>query len=526
MPKRAMNKPDSTSSDYDFMLPYWQKVWDLSHGTEAMRLAGQKYLPKFEKESTSSYEQRRVNAVYTDIYGDIVENLADRPFSKEVQLITGSSKMKQYVEDIDGQGNNLHNFAATFFKNAINYSIDWIFVDYTNIDPSVKDASGQPRRRSVAEERASGARPYWVRVSAQEMIAVYSIVINGIEQFVHCRMVERWTERVGFDEVETVQIRELNRELVFNDLGVIIGLEPATYKLWQQRDQSVAPGEGLKPIVKKDVWTIVEEGPMSIGIIPIVPLIIGERDGNSWRINAAMKRCVDLQIDYYEEENGLKNIKKLTAYPMLSANGVEPEKDDSGKIIDAPVGPRAVLYAPPTGDGNNTGRWEIIEPAATSLTFLRNELKEKAKELRELGRQPLTQSSGQLTTSTSDQAASKGEAAIKRWALALKDALELAAKYIAMWDHDMEPTLYVDTNFELDEAKDDGFESLLQMRESGDLSQETLWAEAKRRRILSDEFDPAKETTALEKEMPDEGDLTDAGNVETTSPAPEDDVTS
>jgi hypothetical protein len=49
------------------------------------------------------------------------------------------------------------------------------------------------------------------------------------------------------------------------------------------------------------------------------------------------------------------------------------------------------------------------------------------------------------------------------------------------------------------------FQDLLSMRSSGDLSQETLWAEAKRRGRLSPEFDPKKERQAIIDEMPEGG---------------------
>jgi hypothetical protein len=507
--------PDNTSSDYKAMSDYWRKITDLTGGVEALRAGGERYLERFESESTDAYNRRLRYAVFTDIFGDIVESLANKPFSKEVSLVDGSPRVKQICEDIDGQGNNLHNFASTFFEQAIEYAIDWVYVDYTQTSPNVLDANGVSRRKSVAEERNSGARPYWVRVPATEMIAVYSAVINGNEEFVHCRMMETITERAGWDEVTFTQVRELNREPILDQDGNIIALDNATYRVWRQEDVQVT---GKK--VQRQVWTVVDEGEISIGVIPIVPLIVGDRIGKSWQVKPSLRSCAGLQIDYYDEENSLKNIKKLTSFPMLSATGVEPEKAQDGTLVRAPVGPRAVLYGPPSESG--PGKWEFIEPAATSLTFLRNELKEKAKELRELGRQPLTQSSGQLTTSTSDTAASKAEAAIQRWALGLKDSLENALYLTALWLGDaVEPTVYVDTDFELDEAKDDGFDNVQKMKDSGDLSQETLWEEAKRRRILSDEFTADRETKRLTDEMPDEGDQEDIDALDVGDVSPE-----
>jgi hypothetical protein len=497
--------PDKPSSDYLAMLDYWQTVDDMNSGTQAMRDGGERYLPKFASEDLDTYKDRRDHAVFTNLHGDIVENLSDRPFAKEVAVLEGSDQIKALCEDIDGQGNNLHNFAATYFHNGVDYGIDWIFVDYTRTEAYIIDASGQPRRKSVLEERQSGARPYWVRVAAREMIAVYSAVINGEEDYVHCRMIERLVMRNGWDEVEVIQVRELNRDPIYNADGNVIGYDDATYRVWQQKDQRIQ--QGTRYITKKAIWTVIDEGMIAIGVIPIVPLVIGERIGTGWRLKPAMKAVVDKQLEYYEQENGLKNIKTLTAYPMLSASNVAPEKDDAGNIKKAPVGPRAVLYAPPTEVG--AGKWEIIEPAATSMTFLRGELTEMEKHLRELGRQPLTQqSSGNMTTIAAASSSTKGNSAIQRWALLCKDALENALYLTALWLNDtVEPTVQVHTDFPLEDAGDDGFDHVAAMRKDGDLSQVTLWAEGKRRKILSDEFDPDKEAKLLEEEQPSDEEL-------------------
>lgn len=489
--------PNTPSGDYKAMVDYWQTADDLFRGAGAVRDAGQRYLPKWHNESWEQYRDRLRWAKYTNVYGDILNNLADKPFSEEVTLVDSPAKYQTMVEDIDGQGNNLHNFAATFFKAAINSAIDWIYVDYTQVNPNTVDANGRVRRKSVAEERRAGARPYWVRVSALEMIAVYSAVLNGVELFVHCRMIEVSTERDGYDEVTVTRIREINRDPIYNEDGLIIDYAAPTWTLHVSKDKT---------------WEVEDSGTIDIGIIPIVPLIIGERIGNSWRIDPSMRDVADLQIDLYQQECGLQNARQLTAFPMLSADGVEPEMetytDDDGNTrtrpVPAPVGPRTVLYGGRSADGGQGGSWKYVEFQGNSLRFLSEEIKSSVKELREIGRQPLTASSGNLTVVTTAFAAQKGNSAVKAWVLALKDALELAFRYSALWMNDEDgPSVNVYTDFEEGIGQDDGFEDVVTMRKEGDLSQETLWEEAKRRGRLSDEFTVDRERDRLEKEDQD-----------------------
>ena len=484
----AEAKPNSPSSDYEAMVPYWSMVETILDGADAMRAAGVKYLPKFANETDEDYEHRRKNAKFTNIYGDIIENLAARPFGQEVGLVEDgvSERLRALAEDIDGQGNHLHVFASKTFFAGINAGIDWILVDFTKNVPS---------NATQAQERELGARPYWVSIPSTRLIAIYSAMIGGKEEFVHARIMEPQKERDGYGEKTLNRVRELNRELVMDDAGNIISAAPATYQVFEERKGNDGKSE----------WVSIEGPlPISIGVIPLVPFLTGRRKGSSWQIKAPMKDAAFLQIEHYQQESGLKYARDMTAFPMLAGNGVAPAIGDDGKPVMIPIGPKTVLYAPPNGEGNH-GEWDFIEPDATSLKFLAEEIKETARELRELGRQPLTAQSGNLTVVTTAFAAQKGNTAIQAWALNLKDALERAFVLTAMWlKDDSQPQVSIDTDFDLGLGDDDGFGHVMALRNRGDLSQATTWAEAKRRNILSPEFEADEEIERLDEELPGE----------------------
>lgn len=85
----------------------------------------------------------------------------------------------------------------------------------------------------------------------------------------------------------------------------------------------------------------------------------------------------------------------------------------------------------------------------------------------------------------------------------IRDALENAMKLTAMWlREEREPEVAVHDDFDLDPNDEKGPDTLIKMREVGDLSQRTLWSEMRRRNILSPEFDPEKEEQAIIDEIP------------------------
>jgi hypothetical protein len=153
-----------------------------------------------------------------------------------------------------------------------------------------------------------------------------------------------------------------------------------------------------------------------------------------------------MQIEEFQQESNLKTIKELTAFPMLTGNGVNPP--NRGPIT---IGPHKVLFAPPNADGR-PGAWAFIEPSAQSLNFLKDDLEALRKSMKDLGMQPLTDAN--LTVVTTANVAAKAHNAVQAWALGLKDALQQAFKFTALWlNQKDEPLVNVHTDFGVDRRR-------------------------------------------------------------------------
>lgn len=471
--------PDNRSSDYAAMADYWTMVDAILGGAETMRAAAQTYLPKFENEDQLQYDRRRKTAPFTNIYGDVSRNLSAKPFSRELTLKDGApEQIETLAEDIDGQGNNLHVFAESAFQHGLDKAIDWILVDYTKTP-----AAEGTRPLSIAEERAIGARPYWVHISAERMLAAYSDRVNGQEVFVHARIAEPTVVRNGYGETTSNRVRVLNR-----DPRADGSYAAATYEVFEEQENEA----------KKKVWVSIE-GPfaITIGQIPLVPFVTGKRLGSSWRVRPPLRDIAHLQVDAYQQESNLKLVLEMAGYPMLAANGVDlrdPVKP--GEMVKVPVGPGAVLCAPPANDGKH-GEWTFIEPNSQSITALENHLEATQRNMRDLGMQPLTQAN--LTVITTANVSIKAHSAVQAWALKLKDALEQALKFTAMWLGDASAAAEIDifTDFGVDAEADTELDSLLTAQKQGVLSKRTVQDEFKRRGVLSDNFDPDEEDARL-----------------------------
>jgi hypothetical protein len=471
---KAMHQRDEIEApahDQAHMEKYWELSDDLVKGIEEVREGGEKYLPRFPHELQETYRFRLMQTtVMTNIFADIVESLASKPFERETALVGEDvpSELQRFVEDVDGSGNNLNVFAAQHFYYGIKSGLDWIFIDYPERDPSI---------RTLADAQEAGLRPFWSRVLARNVREVRSKFIGSKEQLTYVRILEPGKPN---------HVRIIQRD----DAGVV------TWQLWRKTEQW---NDELKTFYVAD-----RSGSMDIDEIPLVPFFTGRRNGKTWKFDPPLRAAADLQLHLYRQESGLNYATTLTAYPMLSASGVKPERDASGNIKPIPTGPNVVLWAPPTAEGVS-GSWKYVEPSSNSLEFLARYIDKIISNLRELGRQPLTATSSNLTSVTTAFAAGKSKSAVKAWALSLKDALENAMRITAKWmNSEYEATVSVYTEFD-DFVDGKDYEALISARQNKDISLETFWEEMQRRGLLSVMFTSDREKQRLLAETPGDG---------------------
>lgn len=477
MEKRA---PDSA-----FMLKFWLKVEAILDGIEGMKERIEDFLPRFRHEEKEDYLFRTDCAVMSNIYVDIAESLAGKPFEQPVQLVADQTdatddteangippEIQHFIYDVDGAGSDLTSFASQTFFNGINNAIDWIMVDYSRRDREVV---------SVADARALGLRPYWTHVLARNILDVQSKMVGGEEVLTYVKIMEPGDP----DHI---------RELIRTDAD---GTPVVRWVLWQKVINSTT---------KAREYQVVDGGEISIGVIPLVPFWTGRREGRRWRFTPPMRAAVELQIQMFRQESGLEHAAQLTAYPMLAANGIKPPMGRDGKPqTKVAVGPNRVLWSPPRDDGGPAGTWGYVEPNAESLKFLEARIEATERRLRELGRQPLTASSSNITVITAAVAAGKAKSAVKVWALMLGNALENALKLTAQWMNlDYDPTVHVFAEFD-DWMEGEDLDALDKARARGDISHETYTDELKRRGVLSSNFTVERERIRLMNDLPSDG---------------------
>lgn len=154
-------------------------------------------------------------------------------------------------------------------------------------------------------------------------------------------------------------------------------------------------------------------------------------------------------------------------------------------------------------------RWSALFHA-TRKAFLDDTaeigISHKSVRLRALNRMAeKAENTGTVTATASGIEAAKAHSTLQAWALALKDALEQAFVFTAMWtgaDTNTAPEVSVHTDFAVGLYGAEEVRVLLDARKEAQISRETFWDEMQRRGVLGPQFDREKEEERLLAENP------------------------
>lgn len=457
--------PATPSLAHAALAPYWRMIRSILGGAAEVKAAGETYLPKLPAEDDDEYNRRKQSAPWRPEYADCVRGIVGRPFAKEVTLAgEPSGDAKALAEDIDGRGNNLHTFARATFEAGVDMGAAGILIDFPTMNPNA----------TLAEEKAAGARPYWVLVKADEIVSLRTRRRGAREIVTHLRLRETVTMANGFEETAVEKIRVI---------------EPGLWQIWHQvKDEKTGQ---LK-------WEIEAQGILTLEEVPFVFYTTNERVGAQYVLPPLLDLAV-MQIELYQQGSNKEQIYTAAGSPMLTANGMAAPEDGSS----VEVGPKRVLYAP-GAEGIQTG-WAYIQPDAANMKEIREDVAATVQDMRRLGLQPLLPQTGNVTATASGIEAAKSHTAVGTWANGLKDALEQAWVFTSQWRKSTEEVeVQVHTDFGVGLHGVEEIKELREARKSGDLSQRTYWDELTRRGVLGPAFDPDAEEEALLDEGPPE----------------------
>lgn len=427
----------------------------LQGGTDKMRLAGEKFLPMWPAEDPKHYEYRLSTSTLFPAFSVTVEALSGKPFSRKCELSEDApANFREWQEDIDLEGRNLHSFAADVLEDAMANGMAGILVEYPK-------AEGV---RTRAQEREAGARPYWVHIKLKQILGYQKARIAGDWVLTQLRFMEEVCEPDGeWGEKAVEQIRVL---------------EPGSFRIYRKNE--------------KDDWLLHEEGTTSLNAIPFVP-VYGQRRG-FMQAQSPLLDLAFLNVKHWQSQSCQDTILRVARVPILMLSGVQ----NDGPVV---VGMKAITSTAPDAKGM------FIEHSGKAIGAGQESLDKLETQMRHAGAQLLVEQPVKSVAQWSGEADAK-MAPLKRITLDYQDALNQALELTARWVGESNaPTLELFSDFgslSLDQAS---AELLEKLGAAGVLSKQTIFEEAKRRSVVRYDRTWEDELDRLAEEGPALGEI-------------------
>lgn len=411
-------------------------------GTETLRDAGIKYLPKEPGESQDSYKRRLARSFLTNYSDRTAKNLASKPFTRPIVVKSEQSQdlANEYVKAVDGKGTSLTGLSSTVFEDAL-----WNGSSFIAVDCAI-----------------DGGRPYAYHLSGDNILGYR---LDEDDRMIEIRIQEKAVIADGqWGEKEVSRVRVFKRD------GDVV-----TWSLYDCEGND-SP--------------IVQDQPFALKEIPVAP-VHSSAVVSSGELFAhpPLKDLAYMNIQHYQESSDQSNILRIARVPVLFASGVA---DDAAIAIGSEYAIK----------GEAGADLKYVEHSGAAIGAGRDSLKDLETKMQSYGSDML-ENSGAVETATG-RALRAGETnnKIAMMALNLASAVEKVLGWIAYFNKVSEPDFHVDINTEygINSAPEE-LTALASARTMGDLSREDYLQEMKRRGILRNEFSLADNADRIATEM-------------------------
>jgi hypothetical protein len=458
-------KVNEQSAAVQHMAREWGMTEALMGGTLAMRNAGVQLMPKFPAEEQDAYDTRLKVATLFPAFKRTIGVMGGKPFSKKLTLQDDvPAPIKELLEtNVDLHNTNFHSWAADAFGHTLAHGIAGCLVDWPV-------TSGAPR--TVAEEKAVGARPYLTFIKHNQVLGWKAVAYNGSMRLTQLRLMESVeTDDGDFGTIHVPQVRVLDAPEL-----------PGAFCTWRTFQERESTSGGKQ-------WIEVNKGVLTIDEIPYVPFY-GDRESEYMCGRSPLIDLAYLNVKHWQSQSDQDTILHVMRVPILVIIGAD---SDSSVVIGASQASKLpadadMKYVEHTG--------KAVEAGEISLTSLQEQMIETGAEL--LVRQP-----GKRTATESANDAEGNKSELQMIAERFEDSLDQILYFMAKWMK-LETGGHVELfkDFASWALTDASTQLITSWQQGGLITKATAIRELQRRGQLSADIDPTEELDAVDEEGP------------------------
>ena len=303
---------NSTHLDYDANIAAWQRARDVFAGEDAVKAAGEKYLPRLDCQDNTEYLAYKNRAAFFNASARTADGFVGLIFRREptFKLPVGNGvgdALAEFVEDADMLGTSLSAFSKNLVTEIINVGRAGTLVDWND----------------EAEQRA-----YVVAYAAEDIINWHTERVNG--RNVLTLLVLKETSHTPAAEADPYQPE------VIEQLRVLKLVPPASMadnavadwcyqvEIWQFLPDGQSPN-GVRSRGKKK-WKLVDTiTPLRLGKpLPLIPFVFhGPRHSLPTVDKIPLADIIAVNLDHYRLNADYKHGMHFTALPTAWVSGFD-----------------------------------------------------------------------------------------------------------------------------------------------------------------------------------------------------------
>lgn len=436
--------PQTPTICYNQQIWMWDMLETLQGGTDAMRKAGDKLMPRYPNESPANYEYRLGRATLLNYFKRTVLGLVGKPFAEPLEVPENYPEdLVKLFDDVDKQGNDLDTFARNAFRMGLAKGMVHILIDFPTAD----------KVATLADEREQGLTPYMMAIPPENVIAMYAETIDGVEKLTHVRIRECEITRQGWEEKTVERVRVL---------------EPGKWTVYtKQEDGKYKETDG---------------DTTSIDYIPMVTFY-AEREG-LMKSRPPLLDLAHLNVAHWQSSSDQRNVLSVSRFPILVATGVDPTDPIT-------LGPNNYFAL-----RDPTAKMGYLEHGGAAISSGRQDLEDLKTEMAMMGLQLLMPTqSGTLTATAKALDNAESNCGLQALVMEFQNTLNSAIRIMAMWTGktkdvvDALDDIAINSEYGPSVSSQNDLGTLMQARSSREISHVAFISELRRRGVLPDDFD-------------------------------------
>jgi len=387
--------------EYNDNLPLWTLIRDSIAGEEAIKKAGETYLPRASGHNDTDYQRYLTRTHYSMFTARTAEGLYGQIFSKTPIKNEGLPQIfNDFLENVDKAGTTVDQFASDLCWDILQTGWGGILVDH----------SITPEGISLAEKEKLGLTSFLRSYAAESVINWRYDTINDQRELTLVVLKEDYAV-AGEDKFSPVP-KTRYRVLELNGIY--------TQQIWEKTEkdgkEEWTPGELItplldgKPLTRIPFFPCPAKMPEKSMLLPIAYLNIGH---------------YQLSADY-------TNILHYTGTPTPYMIGIKQPVDKEGKPIPITIGGTNIIFV--EGMEGVTPSMGYLEPSGTGAGQLLSSLENMKKDMEVMGADLIKGKKKGVETAEAARIHQAGEnAVLGSFSLNMSERLTAAIRLCARW---------------------------------------------------------------------------------------------